>query len=300
MHTEQVIFYRRWGQGIGLIGFILIFVAAGWLLWSGQTDIRYTADHQGTISIWNIWTPALVCILLIRIVPFHLPSYNPLAELTKKQLTIQSLIFLVGAILFPITFLLVNSKGTSYQLWYIGLKLGLLLIIPWVLLRYYRTPSKNEPAPERPRLLIRWMWVSPIFIMVVWIYLTYFSVFTSPRNSSQIVDPTTLIIILLFGFLINSLLEELFYRVWLQTRLERLLGSWPAIFLTSILWSIWHIAIQGTGEWSTDLATVISNQGITGIFLGYLWSRYRNVWVLILIHGIMNAPPYLLLELWKM
>jgi uncharacterized protein len=41
--------------------------------------------------------------------------------------------------------------------------------------------------------------------------------------------------VLVVGFLINSLFEELFYRVWLQTRLEGLLGTWPAIMLTSIV-----------------------------------------------------------------
>ncbi|MRG27657.1 CPBP family intramembrane metalloprotease [Laceyella tengchongensis] len=91
-----------------------------------------------------------------------------------------------------------------------------------------------------------------------------------------------------------------FYRVWLQTRLEELLGSWPAIMLTSIPWSIWHIKIQHTGYLPADVVMAIANQGVTGLFLGYLWSRYRNMWVLIMVHGIINAPPQLLLELWNM
>lgn len=295
MDTQQRIFYQGWGQIIGLISFILMTASAGYLWWSGQTDIRYSADHPGTIPIWNIWIPALICIVLIRIIPMSISNDNPFAKYTKKQITIQSVIFLTGAILFPITLLLVDSNSPSFQLWYIGLKLSLLLIIPWIVIFF----TRSQTIRSTPTRLSLWMWVSLLFIAVVWIYLSYFSLFSTPHPPSKIEDPTTLIIVLVFGFLINSLLEELFYRIWLQTRLERLLGSWPAIFVTSILWSIWHIAIQGTGQWSTDIATVISNQGITGIFLGYIWSRYRNVWVLILIHGIINAPPYLLLELWN-
>ncbi|WP_416332407.1 type II CAAX prenyl endopeptidase Rce1 family protein [Laceyella tengchongensis] len=70
--------------------------------------------------------------------------------------------------------------------------------------------------------------------------------------------------------------------------------------LTSIPWSIWHIKIQHTGYLPADVVMAIANQGVTGLFLGYLWSRYRNMWVLIMVHGIINAPPQLLLELWNM
>jgi uncharacterized protein len=300
MNTEQQVFYRKWGQLIGLISFLIIAVAAGALVGNGWTDIRYTSDHQGTISIWSIWVPAFVGIILIRIIPFHLSVYNPIGYLTKQQLTTQSIIFLSGAILFPVTLLLVDDKSSTFQLWYIGLKLALLLLLPWLVVRIFQSQSMNDTLTERPQTLTRWMGFSPLLIVGVWIYLSYFSVFSAPHTSSKIADPMSMIIMLCSSFLINSVLEELFYRVWLQTRLERWLGTWPAILLTSILWAIWHIAIQSTGQWSTDVVTVISNQGIIGIFLGYLWSRYRNVWAIILIHGILNAPPYLLLDLWRM
>ncbi|WP_051272137.1 CPBP family intramembrane glutamic endopeptidase [Shimazuella kribbensis] len=300
MNSKKMVLYRGWGQVIGLVSVMTIIVAIGWLVWNGETSIRYSADHQDTIPIWNIWVPSFVCILLIRIIPFYLPDYNPISDFPKQQLTVSSVIFLTGAILFPISLLLVDDKSPSFQLWYVGIKLAFLLIIPWVMIRIFKTEPTIGLKRGRPHSLKRWIWVSPLLITVVWIYLSYFSVFsTKSTSTNSIADPITFIIILSFSFLINSLLEELFYRVWLQTRLELLIGTWPAILFTSILWAIWHITIQGTGQWNTDLATVISNQGVTGIFLGYLWARFRNVWILILIHGIINAPPQSLLELWN-
>jgi membrane protease YdiL (CAAX protease family) len=300
MNTEQEVLYKDWGKAIGVIGFIVMAAAMGWLLWSGQTDIRYTGDHEGTIPVWNIWIPSLVCIMLIRMIPMHLPRYNPFEKFTKEQLKIPGILLLSGAILFPIALLLVDHKNPSFQLWYVGIKLTLLFILPWIVIHNYRSKTIRSVDVERPASLTRWMWLSPLFVAGVWMYLSYFSVFSTPPTASKITDPSLFIIILLFGFLINSLLEELFYRVWLQTRLEKLIGAWPAIFLTAILWAVWHITIHGTGQWSTDIVAVICHQGITGIFLGYLWFRFRNVWVLILIHGIINAPPHLLLELMTM
>jgi uncharacterized protein len=209
-------------------------------------------------------------------------------------------VFLFGAILFPVSLLLVDSNTSTFQLWYMGLKLAMLFILPWMALRLILTHPMKRLTPEQPSSLTWRMWVSPLFIMSVWVYLSYFSVFSVPRTPSVLTNAAELLMTLVVGFLINSLLEELFYRVWLQTRLEELLGSWPAIMLTSIPWSIWHIKIQHTGYLPADVVMAIANQGVTGLFLGYLWSRYRNMWVLIMIHGIINAPPQLLLELWNM
>ncbi|MDQ0417336.1 membrane protease YdiL (CAAX protease family) [Croceifilum oryzae] len=293
--------YRKWGKVVGLISFLIIAIAAGWLIWNGLTDIRYSSDHLDTKPIWNIWIPALVGIILIRIMSFHspAPNYHLVSYLSKQKLTIQSIIFLSGATLFPTTLLIIDGNSPHFSLWYIGLKLTFLLVIPWIILYIYRFQSQNDAITKQSHSLSRWTRVAPLFIGGVWIYLSYFSIFSTPHTPSAITDPLTLSLLVLSSFFVNSLLEELFYRVWLQTRLERLLGTWSAILVTSILWSIWHVAIQGTGEWSTDFATVISNQGITGVFLGYLWSRYRNIWILILIHGIINAPPYLLLDIWR-
>ncbi|SDX97665.1 CPBP family intramembrane glutamic endopeptidase [Thermoactinomyces sp. DSM 45892] len=299
--TNQLTFYRKWGQAVSLIHFLIIAIAIGWLMWNGLTDIRYSSDHQSTKPIWNIWIPALIGIMLIKMMSLHLPvtNFHQVSHLPKSQLTIQSIIFLSGAVLFPTTLLLVDGNNPHFSIWYIGLKLTFLLMLPWIIIFIYRFPSQHDTIAKQPQSLSQWARMAPFFIGGVWIYLSYFSIFSTPHTPSTVTDPLTLFLLVLSSFFVNSLLEEWFYRVWLQTHLERLLGTWPAIWITSVLWSIWHIAIQGTGEWSTDIATVISNQGITGVFLGYLWSRYRNIWILILIHGIINAPPYLLLDIWR-
>ncbi|WP_433004962.1 CPBP family glutamic-type intramembrane protease [Kribbella sp. CA-294648] len=34
---------------------------------------------------------------------------------------------------------------------------------------------------------------------------------------------------------------------------------------------------------------MLVNQGVLGLFLGYLWSRYRRMWPLITVHGAINS-----------
>lgn len=84
------------------------------------------------------------------------------------------------------------------------------------------------------------------------------------------------------------MLEEVFYRGWLQTRLEMLHGRWPAVLATSLLFAFMHIERVPAGAIELGLASTIAYQGMFGLMQGYLWSRFRNIWVIIAIHIAVN------------
>ena len=88
-----------------------------------------------------------------------------------------------------------------------------------------------------------------------------------PSSYALTVDLLTLVGTVVVVFLLNSLLEEVFYRWWLQTRWEPILGRRPA------------------------LAAVVVNHGVLGLFLGYLWSTYRLMWKIVVVHGAINVAP---------
>ncbi|NOK59158.1 MAG: CPBP family intramembrane metalloprotease [Chloroflexi bacterium AL-W] len=139
-----------------------------------------------------------------------------------------------------------------------------------------------------------WAWFGPLLPLGVWFFLTYATPLALPLPEYVWPDMWTLLLKLLIGFLINAVIETLFYRVWLQSRLELWFGRWPAIVLASLVWALWHVVIQGGRGVDIDVATVIANHGVMGLFLGYLWSRYRQLWAVLLVHGAMNAFGILL------
>ncbi|MGZ9829630.1 CPBP family intramembrane glutamic endopeptidase [Tsukamurella ocularis] len=102
-------------------------------------------------------------------------------------------------------------------------------------------------------------------------------------------------LLLLVGFAVNALLEEVFYRQWLLTRRRAVLGPWAAVALSAVVWASLHVAIQGSGDLPLDAMNVLANQGVSGLFLGFLWLRYRVMWPLLVIHGVWNANPLQLL-----
>ena len=95
--------------------------------------------------------------------------------------------------------------------------------------------------------------------------------------------------------------EEVFYRRLLQTRLEALTGRWPGILVASLIFGLMHLPSHGlllgggvASAFGLGAAQVIAIQGVTGIAFGWAWSRYRRLWVPILMHLSTNGTAVVL------
>lgn len=275
----------RW---IVYCGLILIFIAAVWIMIQNEGLIEFSADHDITIPFWHNWVISGGLFLLILLLPGSSSDNNPFTNEDRKVLVRQATILTTLALLFFIGLLLV--PGDDLFIYFPVFKIILLLTCPVIMFSIYnRERAKNNNLSSHSYLKDN-QWLLPLIVTAVWIILYFFSPLSKPEVPEYEMDLIVLIIGASFSFLINSVLEELFYRVWLQTRLEALFGTWPAIMASSLLWAIWHTAIQGGDSADIAFSNVIVNQGVMGLFLGFLWAKYRNIWVLIIIHGLMNFP----------
>ncbi len=266
----------RTGRAL-LVGGIAVFAAAVLgLVLSGHTALRYSADHDGARSLWQLWTPVAVGLLVAVLLAPKKPAADPFAGTEPRKLTVQAWSLAALGAAFAVGYYL-SPRG---DLWFLGLKLALLLAIPLAVGATWREWSTVD---------LRGRWLRPL--LVVTVYIGLLSVLT-PWSGAAV--PLSVIAVV---FLVNAALEEIFYRFWLQTRLESLYGRWPAIVVSALVWAAWHAAIQGGAGLPLDLASVVANQGVTGLLLGYLWSRHRNPWLLLLAHGLLNAPPAMLVAL---
>lgn len=301
MNTTRSLSIRwRYGRIVLVGGLGLIALAVLWLASTGNTNLRYSADFNDTVPMWTLWIPPMVGLVLVRLMPPRTTS-GIIKGVTNRHLATQSLIFLVAALLFPVLLFLALSISDGintglFQGSYVSIKLVLLLAVPLTVLYTFTdgTVAMRANRTAQRRSLGRWYWLGPIVPVVVWFYLSYATPLAIPVREYAWPDLTTMILAPLIGFFINAVVEELFYRVWLQSRLELLWGRWPATVLASLIWASWHMVLQGGTGLVTDLAQTFANQGVTGLFLGYLWSRYGNVWTLLLIHGAMNSVSILL------
>ena len=249
--------------------------AATVLVATGTTRIRYSADHERTIDVWEIWIPVAAALLVARLAPPRLPPHPP--EPTADRPRREALACVAIAAGFA-------AAAIALQGWVIPLKIVLLAVAPTLVLSHQ---AWLTGFPQRDAYR-RWWWAGPAVATATWLGLAWAGPYARPST-----DQATLIA-LLAGFVVNAYIEERFYRGWLQTRLEHVYGRWTAIGAASLLWAVWHLSLHSTGRPLIDIATVVAHHGVLGLLLGYLWSRYRNPWPLLLIHAAVNTPLALL------
>ncbi|MBG0567612.1 CPBP family intramembrane glutamic endopeptidase [Actinoplanes aureus] len=269
---------------------LVLLAAAPILLWlTGRTRLATSADAEAdTVPLAAVAVPYLVGLLLIRLVPPRLPELELAAGGERDALRRQAWWLIGLALLFPPVGLALRTTPGLADVYPLA-KVLILLIGAWLVLR--RIPGRSGAREHRARLPRLWYWLGPAIVVVTWGYLFFYSPLVGARDLSgyQDWDLLTLAVGMLFTFVTASVLEEIFYRVILQTRLEALWGRWPAITASTLLFAVMHVHRYGDGPFfDITLLILVSNGGL-GLFAGYLWSRYRNVWAILLVHGAINA-----------
>ncbi|MEU4425458.1 CPBP family intramembrane glutamic endopeptidase [Actinoplanes sp. NPDC024001] len=273
-----------------IAGLILIAAAPILSLLLGRTELATSADEEAPpVPLAGVVVPYLIGLLLIRLVPPRLPQLEPAAGAGREVLRRQARWLIGLALIFPVVGLLLKATPDG-ELFYALAKVLILLAGAWLVLRRIPGPSgAREHRRAVPRL---WYWLGPVPAIAVWGYLYFYSPLIGDRgdlSGYEDWDRVTLAAVMLYTFLTASVLEEIFYRVILQTRLESLWGRWPAITATALLFALMHVHRFGDGPFlDITLLILISNGGL-GLFAGYLWSRYRNVWAILVAHGAINS-----------
>ncbi|HKO18527.1 MAG TPA: CPBP family intramembrane glutamic endopeptidase, partial [Acidobacteriaceae bacterium] len=96
---------------------------------------------------------------------------------------------------------------------------------------------------------------------------------------------STVLFAYVFTFVFIAIPEELFFRGWLQNLLERRLGRWQSLLMTSVLFGLSHFNKRAVHfNWRyVVLAT------IAGIFYGRAWRAERRVGASAITHTCVDV-----------
>lgn len=226
---------------------------------------------------WAVLLPPLAGIALCLVMPWAPPSQPALVS-DRKRLRASTIILLAIAVVFPV---IVGIPGVASGGWYLIAKVSLLTVTAGIVVAILR-------GIEIERATGSWRWWAPVVVVAVWTALGPAAPWAGPHDFSSM-DPIDLLIVSVLTALTAGVGEELFYRRWLQTRLEAWLGPWPGIIITSCAFALMHLGSHGTGEPLIDIPRLLVTHGSFGLFMGVLWWRYRNLALIILAHVIYNG-----------
>ena len=83
--------------------------------------------------------------------------------------------------------------------------------------------------------------------------------------------------------------EEVFWRGFVQRRFGLSLGGWRAFWLTTAIYALVHI-------WSLNLMLMLAAT-LCGLFWGWMYRRYRNVWPGLISHAIWDCLIFVVIPL---
>jgi uncharacterized protein len=280
------------GRALLAVAGLLFTISIGGLVITGHTAVQFSSDKGAQpYPLWMPLTSSLMVLLLIRLVPVRLAAIDPLADIDRERLTREVWVLIGAAVAFPALVVAAAATGIPRDALYSPIKVLMFLAIPLLAFRVFRGGAPQAPKARWTTRLDRTRLLAPIVPVVAWIAVARLGPLAPPAVSlAGLPDPATIAVASLITLLTAGVLEEVFYRGFLQTRLESLVGRWPAIAASSVLFAAMHIASHvQVNTLAVDLATIVAVQGTFGVMQGYLWSRYRNIWAPITIHILVNV-----------
>ncbi|KNC19827.1 abortive infection protein [Arthrobacter sp. RIT-PI-e] len=262
-------------------------ISTGAGLWLSSLTLLMVVSPSGTaissdpgaqsVPYWATLVPLAVGTALALLLPRSSP-HRPVRITSPRSFRVTTAGLLVLAALFPVMTLAVPLVGESYVLG----KLILFMIVPTVLLLIVRRSVSITWRKNWSR------WWAPAIVIIVWTLLSQVAPW-SPAFDPAGMEVAFILTAAIATAITAGVGEELFYRRWLQTRLEAALGAWPGIIVTSLAFALMHLGSHGTGDPLLDVARVIVLQGSFGLFVGVLWWRYRNLTAVVVVHIISNG-----------
>jgi len=196
-----------------------------------------------------------------------------------------------------------GAASFTEDIWYVGVfKIGFLLIVPCVWFSHQGYTIRD--------LMPGWKLKSKSIIVLFLALFAGLSLNLLQGRLTLIMEAaekfstpelfTRIVIGIIIALLQAGFPEEFVFRGILQTRIEKVYGRIPAISITVLLFTAWHIPTryflsQGVEGTAGDLISVVLGTGIPvlviGLIFGLIWDRYRSFLPLIAVHWGVDILP---------
>jgi uncharacterized protein len=305
---------------VGWAAFFLL--AAAWLISLAILAMsgRPVEEPIGLMVIFGLALPALA-FLVCR----GLPAMAPPRAIQQDRT------LLVGLTLFIALFLAIKGQilaalvgGEADPRWHDTvnalLKLAAFVALPLVVYAFSGKLSPRElglawpPAGPRGRSLLAFAVIGAALVAIQLVF---------GRGARPLLDGSLahrhwalgLTLCVVWMSMEAGLVEEVFFRLILQSRLAAVTGSQAAgVFLSALVFGLAHApglwlrgggAIEGLGAAPSlplSVAYSVATMGLAGLVFGVLWVRTHNWLLLVALHGmadaLSNAPAFM--ATWKL
>ncbi|MDI1321888.1 MAG: CPBP family intramembrane metalloprotease [Algoriphagus sp.] len=208
--------------------------------------------------------------------------------------------YLIGLVILHHPYPILGATQFVQDVWYsIVYKFVLLLLIPFFVF-FVSWGYRSKDLLLRIQPTLRNVGAGLLFILLGF-FLNAGHIRPIQQNFFLFEDSILRLVTgVMMPLFIAALPEELFFRGYLQTRLEKKWNRFSAILISTLLFTAWHLPTRyllsdGVEGQAGDLEGILLNTGLPVFIIGLLfamhWSRYRNIILLILVHWAIDILP---------
>lgn len=296
-----------------LISYLTLLVLAIWVL--VRNGVYSVAEPLFMLAIFGLFLPAVAYFFSGKCEKVY----------SRIDLSTLELVVLAGFLVFIVTYLVWGGDwidSIAYQVleqsrrfdFFLNLikKLLIFVIIPyWIFSRCFGYSWRDFGLNFNLRASLSPSYLALLGVMFVLYFLIQVLVGQAAQplfTGDYAVSSIILGAVLLFPILVLEvgLVEEFFFRAILQGRLSTWLKSETAgIVLMALIFGLAHapgLYLRGAGSVTalgptpdllSSVAYSIAILSMAGLAFGVIWSRTRNLLVLVLIHAWVDLPPFL-------
>lgn len=125
-----------------------------------------------------------------------------------------------------------------------------------------------------------------VLALALFYLLTY--IFTN-QMLFQSFDPVSFLLVMPFMTLCVGISEEGLFRGYMQTQLEKIYTAKKAIIFQAVLFGVWHFVWNLSPFNPSAMAQYVMTTFFIGLFLGYFYSKTRNLTAVVFAHGLWDS-----------
>jgi membrane protease YdiL (CAAX protease family) len=310
--TKQVIIaLLKCISDIYVLSYLLLFITAVVIL--NMVFQQKPGDILIPVSLFGILLPIASWLLFRK----NIPAFSDRPAVKNETITIVVLIlWITWYITYGTTFInqLVPVKILQIpwqrDLFILLKKLMVFFILPFLLYRMFGFSLKDFGFITTRRSLFNKLTAISFLVLAALIIV---SQLLAGRGADLITKGgisivqliTGLILCFAWNFLEAGLVEEFFFRALLQSRISVLTKSAKSgIILSGIIFGLSHApglylrgaeseGIQEQLPFIFWAAYTITFMSVAGIFLGIIWDKTKNIWIIMAFHSLIDTIPNL-------
>lgn len=203
----------------------------------------------------------------------------------NRQATLSIIsIAILGCILMALVEILITPSYSVKSL----IKICIFLILPLVICMKNKSISfKSLFTGNKKSIIFALILGIGVYIFILGPYFDFSMVITSLENNLGI-NKENFLFIALYITVINSLLEEFFFRGFSFLSLKQVSSRKFAYIFSAIAFAIYHVAIMNNWFTLPLFILLIVSLFIAGLLFNYLNERFNNIYVSWIVHMSAN------------